>query len=89
MLYLDASGNEAIISRCLGKDFDFHKVRCEYQDNVEVVQVENLSLSKKWINDGKNLEKIKSLIDLFDDENTGFISYKNRKNDEDENDDRS
>jgi hypothetical protein len=78
MLYLDASGNEEIISLCLGKDFDFHKVRCAYQDNVEVIQVENLSTSKYWIlNNQNNVEKVVSLIDLFDNEDTGFISYKN------------
>lgn len=85
MLYLDASGNEEIISLCLGKDFDFHKVRCVYQDNVEVIQVENLSLSKHWIlKKQKNIEKVINLINMFDDGNTGFISYKTIGKDEDD-----
>jgi len=80
ILYLDASGNEEIISLCLGRDFDFHRVRCHYQDNVKVIQVTNLSLSKNWINRNSkkepNINKVKRIVEMFDDDMTGFISYK-------------
>ncbi len=81
MLYLDASGNERIISKALKRKFKFHKIRCQYQDNVEVVQVQNNVLSKWWCNN--NREKIQSLIDLLQKKptpkSTGVISYKKVK----------
>ncbi|MBU1566547.1 MAG: hypothetical protein KJ630_13085, partial [Proteobacteria bacterium] len=77
ILYLDASGNEEIISRCMGIDFEFHKIRCKYQDNVEVIQVENYTISKRWIReDPNNLGKLEKIVQSFNDGNTGFISYK-------------
>ncbi len=79
MLYLDASGSKKIISRVLKRKFEFHKIRCHYQSNVNVVQVQNNTVSKGWCND--NRDKIKSFIELMEQKphttKTGFISYLN------------
>jgi hypothetical protein len=80
VLYLDASGSEEIISKCMGIDIDFYRVRCKYQDNVEVIQVENNTMSKRWIKSKpENLEKLEKLVKMFNNGNTGFISYKTMK----------
>jgi BT4734-like, N-terminal domain len=75
ILYLDASGEECVINKVMGRDFDFHNIRVKYNDKIEIIQVVNNSFSKNWILN--NRDDAREIIALLNDNETGIISYKN------------
>lgn len=79
-LFLDASANELVVKSRL-PDVDYHSIQIKQNDDINIYQLQNTTISKGWLKKPKNrnflIRKIKDMTGQY--ENIGLISYKNIK----------
>jgi len=77
ILYLDASGEQGVIEKATGINFDdYHSIRTEYNKNVEISTISNASISRKWLSDKDNKQMFIQFMRLIDNGTTALTTYK-------------
>ena len=78
ILYLDATGVQPIIEKATGITFtNSHKIKTQYNENIEVQMISNALVSKSWLSERKNRDKLEQFLRIINNDKTGYTTYKN------------